>query len=78
MSPTAAVWFLVLGPVAGALLGGSRYVDVCSKPGCRAPLPPDAVRCPRCDGEIAGTISRPEQHFARKAAWHRGAEVLDD
>lgn len=76
-SPHASAVYFTLAPLAGALLGSGARNDVCSKPGCRARLPPSAERCPRCDGVVAGTILRPEEHFARKAAWHRGTEMLD-
>ena len=73
-----ALYFIALGPLAGALFAHALRRDVCSKPGCRALLPKNATECPRCGGQISGAITKATEHFARKAAWHRRAEELDD
>ena len=78
VDPHAGPWFFVLGPLAGTLIGSARRSDVCSRPSCRAELESSASKCPRCEGDISGTISRADEHFVRKAAWHRGIELLDD
>ncbi len=74
----AGPWFFILAPFAGTLLGSARRTDVCSGPGCRSPLEKDVGSCPGCGGVISGTIARADQHFVRKAAWHKGAETLDE
>lgn len=51
---------------------GSRFKsDVCSTPDCRELLPPGITRCPKCRGEIAGTVRSTEEHFAESAQVRR-------
>jgi hypothetical protein len=57
----------VLVAAFGYLMGGALGDDVCSKPGCRAPLPAAAEECPRCKGTIAGNVRRAAEHFSAAA-----------
>jgi hypothetical protein len=59
------------GPIAGWLIGRSLRYDVCSGPGCRAPLTPDRSDCPRCKGEIAGVIHAAADHYSAAADFRR-------
>jgi hypothetical protein len=71
-----AVGVFLLAPVAGWLVGRSLRYDVCSEPGCRAPLPPGEEDCPRCRGAIAGSIDAAEQHFPAAADFRRELAAL--
>lgn len=59
------------GPLLGWWVGRSRTSDVCSDPGCRAPLLPGVETCPSCKGAVVGTIRRTSEHFAEAAAFRR-------
>ncbi len=64
--------FLVIGlGAAGSVVGSAFRSDVCSEPGCRAPLPPDAPECPSCHGVVAGVITRAHAHYAESAVVRR-------
>lgn len=62
---------IVAGPLVGWFVGRSMQYDLCSLPGCRAPLPSDAETCPRCGGAVAGVIRRAEAHFSAAADFRR-------
>jgi hypothetical protein len=68
---------LGLLPLGGALLGNGVVRAVCSRPGCGAPLDPQATRCPGCRGVVAGEVRSLREHWVRRAAWKRGAELPD-
>ena len=59
----------------GWVVGRSQRQDVCSDLRCEATIPPDAERCPRCGGIVAGTIGhaneRLEAEEALPAEWWR-------
>jgi hypothetical protein len=60
--PLMIFWgFVVCGGVAWAI-GARRGSDRCSAPGCGAPLPVRAKRCPGCDGVVSGRIHSVDQH----------------
>ena len=64
------------GPILGWLIGRAWTYDLCSEPGCRAPLAPDREDCPRCAGEIAGVIHAADQHYAASADFRRELAAL--
>ncbi len=64
-------------PLAGALLGNGLTRTVCSKPGCGAALGPKDERCGACGGLVVGSVSTRREHWIRRAAWKRGAELVD-
>lgn len=74
MGVPALLWVF---PLAGALLGNGFTRSVCSKPGCRAALPRGAERCPACAGLVVGSVATAREHWIRRAAWKRGAELVD-
>jgi hypothetical protein len=47
----------------GALVGSRLRYERCSDPHCDVKLPPAITRCPRCGGEIAGTLARGENRL---------------
>jgi hypothetical protein len=57
----------IAGPVAGWLIGRGVGGDVCSEPGCRAPLPSGAESCAGCKGTIAGRVNAANEHHSAAA-----------
>lgn len=62
--------------VTCAVLGRQARVDLCSRPKCRAKLPPGATTCPVCKGHVEGDIARAQDHHARRATWLKGEALL--
>lgn len=63
-------------PVVGWAIGRSLKYDVCSSPGCRAPLTHDREDCPRCKGEIAGMVRSAAAHYSAAADFRRELAAL--
>lgn len=64
----AAVILGVVGFAVGSLFRETR----CSEPKCGAPLKPAMTACPRCGGEIRGTIRHPRERLAAEEALRVG------
>ncbi len=60
----AAVGLGLLGLAIGRLLRDRR----CSEPKCGGPLTPDTRVCPRCSGDVVGTIHHPRERLAAEEA----------
>lgn len=66
-----ALILMVVTTTGGWVLGDLFRADVCSGPGCRAPLPPETDACPRCKGSIAGRVTSAAEHYAAAADFRR-------
>jgi hypothetical protein len=75
-SLTPLVVLALVLPIVGYFFGKSWGYDVCSAPGCRAPLTPDREDCPRCKGDIAGVIALASEHHAAAADFRRELAAL--
>lgn len=64
------------GPILGVWIGGMFTHDVCSQPGCRAPLAPGESECPRCRGTVAGVIRYAHEHYSEAAQVRRELAAL--
>jgi hypothetical protein len=65
--PLMVFWAFVVGSGVAWAIGARRGSDRCSAPGCGAPLPAGAQRCPGCGGVVSGRIRAAEQHDSARA-----------
>jgi hypothetical protein len=65
---------LVVGMIAGYLIGRTRTYYVCSDPACRGPIAGDVRECARCHRALRGRITREGDHFVRVAEYKREQE----
>lgn len=56
------------GALIGVALGMKRRADACSEPSCGATLPLEATHCPKCGGELRGSIAHANQRLAAEEA----------
>ncbi len=70
-------FLMLLSIVVGSRIGATFGSDVCSEPTCRAPLPAGMEKCPRCQGAIAGRVSRGFEHFSAAADVRRELHALE-
>lgn len=75
-APKPLLLLPLLSPIVGLAIGRRLTSDVCSAPGCRAELLPDASICPVCRGAIAGTITAANEHYAEAATFRRDLAEL--
>lgn len=63
---------IAVGLGLGGLGIGRMFRDRrCSEPKCGAPLRPEDRVCPRCQGEVVGTIKHPRERLAAEEAYLR-------
>lgn len=63
---------IAVGLGLGGLGIGRLFRDRrCSEPKCGGPLGPDVRVCPRCQGEVVGTIKHPRERLAAEEAYLR-------
>ena len=46
----------------------------CSEPKCGGPLTPTTKVCPRCGGDVVGTIANPKHRLAAEEAHQKAAQ----
>lgn len=57
--------------LGGLLVGRFLRESRCSEPRCGVPLRADQTRCPRCGGDVVGTIRHPRERLAAEEAWRK-------
>ncbi|MBA3546333.1 MAG: hypothetical protein H0T76_07620, partial [Nannocystis sp.] len=76
----SSIAVIAVGLGLGGLGIGRLFRDRrCSEPKCGGPLRPDVRVCPRCQGEVVGTIKHPRERLAAEEAYlraHAGASAV--